>query len=587
MPDEPKPASPPPSDQFGGLKLDELLARGMQSVRMTGGSGISSWEPPTVVEVAKLFPTFEVIEILGRGGMGAVYKARQLSLDRFVAIKILPLEVSVDRDFADRFVREARTMAKMNHPSIVSVYDFGNTVEGHLYFVMEYVEGTTLHQMIKTVGLKPAAALEIIVSVCEALQFAHAEGVVHRDIKPANILVDTRGRVKVTDFGLARLNDPAGDARGYTMTGAVLGTPDYMAPEQKQGSRVDHRADIYSLGVMLYEMLCGQVPQGIFDPPSQRVPVDERIDQVVIRAMQQEPDRRYQQTNEMRTDVDAIRKSPATFPPEQRTMMSTAGQRPPASNRLPVRQSSPIASQPLQSVAQSPTQPASTSALGIGIAVAGVAIAAAVFVFMSNRRDSGASASATPLPIPSPSPVLVSTTPAPKPAATPSFATPQPATPAPPPQLVASEPTLVRPPDQTPQAPPIDPVSPQTTSIVPPPPMTATPIPMEQPKWRDAMLEANEFFRTRQFHEAVDAYSTALQLAMESVPPAPSYEIAKICQSLGNLQNKNGSVAEARATLLKGRTQLQNTMVKDKTGGGESAKLLAEIDAALKRLPAD
>jgi serine/threonine protein kinase len=465
----------------------------------------------------------------------------------------------------------------MNHPSIVSVYDFGNTVEGHLFFVMEYVEGTTLHQMIKTVGLKPSAALEIIVSVCEALQFAHAEGVVHRDIKPANILVDTRGRVKVTDFGLARLNDPTGDARSYTMTGAVLGTPDYMAPEQKQGSRVDHRADIYSLGVMLYEMLCGQVPQGIFDPPSQRVPVDERIDQVVIRAMQQEPDRRYQATNEMRTDVDAIRRSPSTFPPEH--MATTPGQRPAPGSRPPL-QSSPIASQPVQTVAQSSPRGSSSSTIGVAIAVAGVAIAAAVFVAMSNRRDSTAKFEATPLPIPSPAPALVSTTPMPAPVA----ATPAPVAATPPPRLVAVEdPPLVRPPDQVPQVPPIDPISSQATATTP---MAATPIPMEQPKWRDAMLEANDFIRARQFDEAIDAYARSLDLAMESQPPAPAYEIAKICQSLGNLQNKNGSSAEARATLLKGRTQLQNLMVKDKTNA-ENSRLLAEIEAALKRLPAD
>ena len=206
-------------------------------------------------------------------------------------------------------------MAKLNHPNIVSVFDFGTTTEGHLYFVMEFVEGTTLHHLIKTTGLKPTHALELIVNVCEALQYAHGEGVVHRDIKPANVLVDTKGRVKVADFGLARMDSPTSEQWGQTMTGMVLGTPDYMAPEQKTGSRVDHRADIYSLGVMLYEMLCGQIPQGIFDPPSQRVQVDDRIDQVVIRAMQQEPDRRYANTGEMKSDVENIRHTPVPLGP--------------------------------------------------------------------------------------------------------------------------------------------------------------------------------------------------------------------------------------------------------------------------------
>jgi serine/threonine protein kinase len=295
---------------LGGVSPDELFARGMQSVRMTGGGSMQNWEPPTVEEAARLFPNYQVVDVLGRGGMGAVYKAVQTALDRVVAIKLLPLEISIDRDFADRFVREARTMAKLNHPNIVSVFDFGTTSEGHLYFVMEFVEGTTLHHLIKSTGLKPIQALELIVSVCEALQYAHGEGVVHRDIKPANVLVDTKGRVKVADFGLARVDNPTAEQWGQTMTGMVLGTPDYMAPEQKSGSRVDHRADIYSLGVMLYEMLCGQVPQGIFDPPSQRVSVDERIDQVVIRAMQQEPDRRYANTGEMKAEVENIRQTP-------------------------------------------------------------------------------------------------------------------------------------------------------------------------------------------------------------------------------------------------------------------------------------
>src|SRR5689334_8636608 len=175
--------SEPNSSVLSGLNTDELFARGMQSVRMTGGGNMQNWEPPTVAEAARLFPNYKVVDVLGRGGMGAVYKAVQTALDRMVAIKLLPLEISIDRDFADRFVREARTMAKLNHPNIVSVFDFGTTTEGHLYFVMEFVEGTTLHHLIKTTGLKPAQALELIVNVCEALQYAHGEGVVHRDIK--------------------------------------------------------------------------------------------------------------------------------------------------------------------------------------------------------------------------------------------------------------------------------------------------------------------------------------------------------------------------------------------------------------------
>jgi formylglycine-generating enzyme required for sulfatase activity len=174
---------------------------------------------------------------------------------------------------------------------------------------MEYVEGANLEQMIKGPGMSPVQALEVITKVCDALAYAHAEGVVHRDIKPANVMVSNKGKVKVADFGLARLLESEMEAEqlGHTVTGTVLGTPDYMAPEQKRGQVVDHRADIYSLGVMLYEMLCSEVPQGVFDPPSKRVDVDARVDEVVIKAMQQQPDRRFQSSLEMKSAVASAR----------------------------------------------------------------------------------------------------------------------------------------------------------------------------------------------------------------------------------------------------------------------------------------
>jgi serine/threonine protein kinase len=276
------------------------------------------WTPPSVEEAAALFPGYEVLRLLrllGRGGMGAVYQARQIELDRLVAIKLLPLEVSADRDFADRFRREARAMAKINHPNIIAVYDFGTTSAGHLFFVMEFVEGANLHDIIRQVGLAPDQVLSVATQICTALAYAHGKGIVHRDIKPANVMIDTDSHVKVADFGLARLTDPGTEQLGHTMTGTVMGTPDYMAPEQMRGMNVDHRADIYSLGVMLYEMLCGEVPKGIFDPPSARTGCDPRIDQIVVKAMQQVPDRRYQSTQEMKTDVLAARRPAAPAAP--------------------------------------------------------------------------------------------------------------------------------------------------------------------------------------------------------------------------------------------------------------------------------
>jgi predicted Ser/Thr protein kinase len=289
-------------------KPDELLARAMRTVQMSS-AGAGQWTPPSETEIERLFPQYEMLGMLGRGGMGAVYKARQRELDRCVAIKLLPLEVSVDKDFADRFRREARAMARLHHPNIITVFDFGTTAEGHLFFAMEFVEGVNLADAIHREGLTPAQTLSIAEQVCTALAYAHGKGIVHRDIKPANVMLSTEGQVKVADFGLARLTDPTAEQMGHTMTGTVMGTPDYMAPEQMRGMNVDHRADIYSLGVMLYEMLCKEVPKGIFDPPSHRTGCDARIDRIVIRAMAQSPDRRYQSTHELKADVTAARTS--------------------------------------------------------------------------------------------------------------------------------------------------------------------------------------------------------------------------------------------------------------------------------------
>lgn len=289
---------------LGGMDPGELLARGLNSVPPPAPE---NWIPPTVEDLQRLLPQYEVKAIIGRGGMGAVYMAAQPRLDRKVAIKLLPAELAEDPDFVARFEREARTLARLDHAGIIHVHDFGQTPENHLYFVMEFVDGTDLHQLIHGPGMSPAQALEIIGQVCEALQYAHAQGVVHRDIKPANILVTKDGRVKLADFGLARPMHANASGR-LTLTRVVMGTPDYMAPEQKRGEG-DHRVDLYALGVMLYEMLCRRTPQGAWQPPSQRVRVDVRLDQIVIKAMQEEPELRYQQASEVKSDVESVRTS--------------------------------------------------------------------------------------------------------------------------------------------------------------------------------------------------------------------------------------------------------------------------------------
>jgi serine/threonine protein kinase len=273
--------------------------------------------------VAQLFPQLEIIELIGQGGMGAVYRARQPALDRLVALKILAPRPGSDHGFTERFTREARALARLNHPNIVAVHDFGHVPLGDRpgtsagdkspagaylhYFVMEFVDGANLRQIEQARRLSPREALRIIPQICEALQFAHDEGIVHRDIKPENVLVDKKGRVKIADFGLAKIL--ALEAKNLRLTGArdVMGTPHYMAPEQVEHPQaVDHRADIYSLGVVFYEMLTGELPLGRFSPPSRKVEVDVRLDEVVLHALEKEPERRYQQASQVKTDVQTI-----------------------------------------------------------------------------------------------------------------------------------------------------------------------------------------------------------------------------------------------------------------------------------------
>lgn len=280
--------------------------------------------PPTIGKMAELFPNLEIIELLGAGGMGAVYKARQEGLDRTVALKILPEEFGHDVKFALRFTREARTLAKLNHPNIVSLFEFGK-VQDTYYFLMEFVDGPTLRDVVGAGQLAPEHALTIVPHLCDALQFAHDKGVIHRDIKPENILMTKDGTVKIADFGLSRILSNDAQPTILTRTHQVMGTPRYMAPEQLEGARsVDHRADIYSLGVVFYEMLTGELPIGRFAVPSQKVEIDVRLDEVVLRTLEKEPKRRYQNVSQIKSDVQTITSSdnPSLAPTE---VLATAG----------------------------------------------------------------------------------------------------------------------------------------------------------------------------------------------------------------------------------------------------------------------
>ena len=267
-------------------------------------------EVPSIEEVAAAFPNLEVLEKIGQGGMGAVFKARQPSLDRIVALKILLPELGRDPAFAERFAREARVLGKLNHPNIVTVFEHGER-DGFFYLLMEYVDGVNLRQAMRAGRFTPEQALALVPGICDALQAAHAQGVWHRDIKPENILLDAAGGVKIADFGIARIiGDPHRDFT-LTRTGNALGSAAYMAPEQHEKPHdVDHRADIYSLGVVIYEMLTGELPLGRFPAPSRRAEVNARIDEIVLRSLEKERELRQQSASEVKTEVQGASRAP-------------------------------------------------------------------------------------------------------------------------------------------------------------------------------------------------------------------------------------------------------------------------------------
>jgi uncharacterized protein (TIGR03067 family) len=258
-----------------------------------------------------------VLGLIGAGGMGAVFKARQPKLNRLVALKILPESLGLDPLFAERFAREGQLLARLSHPNIVTIHDFGEA-GGFYYLLMEYLDGVNLREAMGANRFTAAQALAIVPKICEALQFAHDEGVLHRDIKPENILLDSKGRVKLADFGIAKLVGESESVAGATGPGpntslsltkaqGTLGTPEYMAPEQRDTpTEVDHRADIYSLGVVFYELLTGELPMASFAPPSTKSSADKRIDAIVQQALEKDPEKRQQTAGEVKTQVETV-----------------------------------------------------------------------------------------------------------------------------------------------------------------------------------------------------------------------------------------------------------------------------------------
>lgn len=264
-----------------------------------------TFDVPSLEAMNAYLPQFKFEKLAACGGMGAVYKAYQESLDRRVAVKILPPEFGAEKEFTDRFKIEARAMAKLNHTNIVGVYDFGLTAGGHLYLVMEWIEGRSLHDLIHKGSLSLRKATNLAMQLCEALTFAHEHQIIHRDIKPGNIMVNDSDHVKVADFGLARpVSDEAEQENPF-------GTPDYAAPEIRGGSVVDHRVDIYATGVVLYEMLTGTIPGEPRRSVTEFAKIATRWDSIIAKAIDPDPEKRYQDAGELRAHINVAMKQTA------------------------------------------------------------------------------------------------------------------------------------------------------------------------------------------------------------------------------------------------------------------------------------
>lgn len=409
------------SGAAAGLTSNDFMSATSQS-----GTGSGRWQPPPVEAMQAALPQYRFESLLGHGGMGAVYKALQISLEREVAVKILPRGLLDDSDanYLERFKNEARTMARMSHPGIVNVYDFGETACGLLYFVMEYVDGTDVARMITVQGrLPPEHALAVTAHVCDALAYAHSHGVIHRDVKPANILINREGSVKVADFGLAKASD--GRDSGLTKSNLTMGTPDFVAPEALiAGVPLDGRADLYAIGVMLYQMLTGEIPRGIWMMPGTRLGTDPRFDAIIAKAMQTDREARYQSAMEIRRDLDTILSTPrAAVQPRSAPPPVRHGTRKPTTAKKPDVEDEPPPPPP-------PSRMPSTAAIAaVGLA-ATLAVGFFLFLAPSKPREADVVAASAPPPAAAPAPVQASPSlsAAPSPATVPSVE-PPPATP--------------------------------------------------------------------------------------------------------------------------------------------------------------
>ncbi|MCA9949459.1 MAG: serine/threonine protein kinase [Anaerolineales bacterium] len=266
--------------------------------------------------IGKQLGPYQVIEPLGEGGMAAVYKGYQPGVDRYVALKVLPKRLAEDPEFIGRFQQEAKILAQLQHPHILPVFDYGES-EGYTYIVMPFIQGGTLADLLHGYSIPLAQTTTIISQIADALDYAHNKGLIHRDIKPSNVLIDESGNCLLTDFGIAKLFSSTSK---FTSTGGIIGTPNYMSPEQGQGHKTDKRSDVYSLGVMLYELVTGRVPytaetpiatviKHMLDPlPAPRQinsAIPESVEQVILRALAKDPVNRFPTAGDLATALQA------------------------------------------------------------------------------------------------------------------------------------------------------------------------------------------------------------------------------------------------------------------------------------------
>jgi serine/threonine protein kinase len=365
---------------------------------------------------------YRIDALLGKGGMGKVYRATRLFIGDAVALKVMSAERVSDHTAVERFRREAQAAARLKHPNAVSIYDFGVSSQGIVYLVMELVAGQSLRHIISQQGpLTPAAASEILNQVCAALEEAHKHNIIHRDIKPDNIVVDARGdglSVKVLDFGIAKLRDLSATATNLTQTGSVVGTPNYMSPEQCLGEELDHRSDIYSLGIVLYESLTGIVPfnsptsaaivvQQVTQPPpplrSINISISPMVESVVMRALQKKREDRPQTALALAREFSAAVRGAAFGVSNTGSVLNAptaggaaAGLAPTVQMSAPVMSSgsvtpvslqTPVAGQLRQWPDSAIAAPSRKRRLSIIIAVAAVALAAVGAIFYMNASS--------------------------------------------------------------------------------------------------------------------------------------------------------------------------------------------------------